>query len=205
MRDLYEKDTNIEAIAEQALMDEGLRAGLLEGLYSKDETFRYNCHKVLMHISRENGQLLYPHWDYFCTLLQSTNSYHKMSAVELIVSLVPYDTENRFEGIFDTYCGLLDDRSMVVAVYVAAGSGAIVRAKPALEGAITARLLDIDSTHHPEGRKSLVAAGAIESFNMYFPHALEKEKITAFVKSWLDCSSPKTRKLAREFLGKWDR
>jgi len=201
---MNEKDVDIQTVAEKALEDRALLSEILEGLTLKEETLRYNCHKVLMQISETNGEMLYPEWEYFIELLSSDNSYRKMSAIQIIANLTRVDTENRFEKIMDEYYGLLDDKSMIVAIYVATSSGRIVRAKPQLEREITGKLLDIDRTHHPEERKPLIKAGAIKAFDEYFPQTADKESIIAFVKEQQDCDSPKTRKLAQSFLSKWE-
>ena len=203
--EMNDKDVDIETVAEKASANRELLSEILDGLTSKEETLRYNCHKVVMHISETNSRLLYREWDFFLELLSSDNSYRKMSAVQLIANLTKVDTENRFEQIVDKYYGLLDDKSMIVAIYVASNSGGIVRSKPQLEREITNKLLDIDRTHHPEGRKPLIKAGAIEAFDKYFTEATDKERIIAFVKEQQDCDSPKTRKIAQDFLRKWDR
>jgi hypothetical protein len=203
--EMNKKDVDIEAVTEKVLLDSELFSEILDGLISKEEALRYNCHKVLMCISEKNGEFLYPKWDYFVEFLSSDNSYRKMSAVQIIANLTKVDTENRFEKIVDKYYSLLDDKSMIVAIYVAASSGNIVKAKPQLEREITNRLLDIDKTRHPEGRKPLIKAGAIEAFDKYFPEAADKERITAFVKEQQNCDSPKTRKIAQDFLRKWGR
>ena len=203
--EMQNKDFDIETVAAKALANSELLLEILDGLTSKQETLRHNCHKVLMHISETNGKLLYPKWDYFVEFLNSDNSYRKMSAVQIIANLTKVDTENRFEEIIDKYYGLLDDKSMIVAIYVASSSGEIVKAKPQLEREITNKLLDIDRTHHPEGRKPLIKAGAIEAFDKYFPEAIDKDRIIVFVKEQQNCDSPKTRKLAQDFLQKWDR
>ena len=203
--EMNNKEVDIETVAEKASANRELLSEILDGLTSKEETLRYNCHKVVMHISETNSRLLYREWDFFLELLSSDNSYRKMSAVQLIANLTKVDTENRFEQIVDKYYGLLDDKSMIVAIYVASNSGGIVRSKPQLEREITNKLLDIDRTHHPEGRKPLIKAGAIEAFDKYFTEATDKERIIAFVKEQQDCDSPKTRKIAQDFLRKWDR
>jgi hypothetical protein len=201
--EMNDKAPDIAPAAEKALADGALLTEILAGLKSKNETLRYNCHKVLMHISERNGDRLYPEWDYFVELLGDANSYRKMSALHLISKLTKVDMDNRFEKIVDRFYNLLDDKSVIVAIYAAACSGDIVQAKPGLESEITGRLLDIDRTHHPEERKSLIKAGAIESFDRYFPEAADKEQIIAFVREQLHCDSPKTRKVARDFLQKW--
>jgi hypothetical protein len=203
--EMNNKDVDIETVATKTLADSELFSEILDGLTSKEEILRYNCHKVLMRISETNGELLYPKWDYFVEFLSSDNSYRKMSAVQIIANLTKVDTENRFEGMIDKYYRLLDDKSMIVAIYTAASSGGIVRAKPQLEIEITNRLLDIDKTHHPEGRKPLIKAGAIEAFDKYFPESADKERIMAFAREQQICDSPKTRKIAQDFLRKWDR
>ena len=203
--EMNNKDVNIEAVAKTAITDSGLFSEILNGLTSKGETLRYNCHKALMHISETNGKLLYPKWDHFVEFLGSDNSYRKMSAVQILANLTEVDAENKFEEIIEKYYGLLDDKSMIVSIYVASSSGKIVKAKPQLEREITIKLLGINKTHHPERRKPLIKAGAMQAFDMYFPEATDKEGIITFVKEQQNCDSPKTRKLAHDFLLKWDR
>lgn len=202
--DLSKKYADIEGIAKVAQKDKKMLSELLEALTSKEETYRYNCHKVLMVISQENPALLYPAWNRLVELLKSDHTYWKMSALMIMANLTEVDSEKRFEKIFDKYYSLLDDRSMVVAVYVARFSGKIAKAKPNLEPRITKRLLKIDETHHNEGRKALIKSGVIEAFSEYYDSAKNKKKIVEFAKQQLESESPKTRKLAKEFLENLD-
>ena len=201
--EMNDKDVDIESVTQKILADEVLLSEILEGLVSKHETFRYNCHKVLMQLTEKNGELLYHYWDYLVELLDSQNSYRKMSAIHLISNLVKVDTEDRFEQIFDKYYSLLDDKSVIVAIYAAACSGRIVKAKPQLESQITSKLLNIDNTHHNEGRMMLVKTGAIQAFDEYFAFSTDKERILDFARASQYGSSPKTIKLAQDFLEKW--
>lgn len=202
--EMSDKNVNIKSVAEKALKDEQLLSELLDGLKSKKETLRYNCFKVLNLISEEYGDVLYSKWDYFVEQLSSDNTYWKLSGLQIIANLTKVDTENEFEKMFDKYYQLLDDRSMITAIYIANNSGKIVKAKPQLEARITSKLLDIDETHHEPGRKDLIKAGAIEAFSEYFEEASNKGKIIEFVKKQLNSGSPKTRKMAKEFLKKWN-
>ena len=117
--ELKDKDANIESIAQKSIGNRELITELRDGLKSKDETLRYNCYKVLMQIAKDQSELLYPLWDYFVELLYSENSYHKMSAVHLLTNLVNVDQDDRFQKIFNKYFSLLDDKSVIVAIYVA--------------------------------------------------------------------------------------
>ena len=199
---LSNKDADIEAAAAEALKDDALLANLLDGLSSREETYRYNCFKVLMLISREHGELLYPMWDRLAEQLGAANTYWRISALQLISNLTAVDAEHRFEKLFDRYFALLDDKSMIPAAQLAGASGRIVRAKPHLEARVTEKLLGIEATHHRPDRKDLIKAYAIESFDAYYEQAEDRENILDFVRRQLNSSSPKTRKLAQEFLRK---
>jgi hypothetical protein len=94
------------------------------------------------------------------------NSFHKYIAIHIIANLTKADAENKFEKLFDTYYGLLSDKSIIPAAHVAVNSGKIALAKPALQSKITSRLLDIDNV--VQRHKDLVKAGAIDTFDAYF-------------------------------------
>jgi mannitol/fructose-specific phosphotransferase system IIA component (Ntr-type) len=197
---LDKKNINIKAIAKKAVKDNKLLDKLLENLWSKNETIRYNSHKVLLEISEEQPKVLYGHWDYLVKFLDSDNTYHKLSAVILLASLTKADKNNKFEKIFNKFYGLLNDKSFITAAYVSGASGKIALAKPKLEVKITNRLLSIDKTHHQQERKDLAKASIIEAFGEYYDKARYKKRIVGFVEKQLNCASPKTRKAAKEFL-----
>jgi len=201
--DLNDKNMNVENMANTALKQEGVLSDLIDNLTTKNETVRYNCSKTLNLLSEEHPEVLYPKWDFFVELLNSDHTYWKLSVIPLIANLTRIDTENKFERIFDEYYRLLEDKSIIPAAWIADYSGRIARAKPELETRITDKLLSIDETHHHPERRDLIKAGAIESFDEYFNEAADKKKILEFVKKQLECKSPKTRKIAKEFLIKW--
>jgi predicted AlkP superfamily phosphohydrolase/phosphomutase len=145
---LNNKKVDIKAAAQKALKDKDFLAELLENLWSKNETLRYNSHKVLFHITEQKPQALYSKWDYFVKFLDSDNTYHKLSAVLLLANLTCVDKDNKFEKIFNKYYSLLDDKSFITAAYICEASGKIARAKPKLQTKITNKLLSIDKTHY---------------------------------------------------------
>jgi len=198
--DLEKKDADIEGLARKALKDKKVLSGLLDGIQSKKETIRYNSFKVLMRLSDEHPELLYPEWDFFVAMLDSPNSYWRLSAVRLLANLTIADKENRFEKIFDKYYDLLND-SVIVAIYLAGDSGKIARAKPGLQTKIINKLLNIDKTQ--QKHKDLVKGSALEAFSEYFEEIKDKKRIIDFAKSLLKGESPKTRKIAKELLAKW--
>ncbi len=184
-----------------ALADREALKLLLAGVVSTDDTYRYNCFKVLLQISESQPLVLYPEWDYFVALLGSSNAYHRSIAVQILANLASADAQHRFEAILDRYFDLLDDEKIIVTRSLVYNAGTIARAKPSLQAKIVERLLGIDETHHKH--KDLIKADAIHSFEVFFEDYPDKEQILGFVERQLECSSPKTRKAAKAFLDKY--
>jgi hypothetical protein len=203
--DLYEmladkEHPSLQEALQLAMSDEGVLKEILTGVVSKDEAFRYNCFKMLRQISEDHPLILYPEWDYFIALLDSSNAYHRSIAVQILANLTPVDAQRRFEAVFDRYFDLLDDEKIIVTRYLVQSAGTIARAKPSLQARIVERLLDIDKTNHKH--KDLIKADAIQSFEAFFQDYPDKERILGFVEQQLECSSPKARKAAKVFLDK---
>jgi hypothetical protein len=204
--DLTKKSTHPDMLAEKALDDPELLRALLQGISpgEKKQALRENCSQAILHMAAQWPGMLLPHWDYFIGLLKSDNGFSKYVAIHVIVLLVPLDNKGLFEKAFNIFYGLLDDESVMVASHAAGVSGSIAKAKPALQTKITKRLLDIEKNHFEPGRQDLIKSYIIEAFGQYIEGSKDKTRIIEFVRQQLDASSPKTRKLAKEFLKKWD-
>lgn len=199
--DLTKKDINVESIAKQALSNKEILSALLDGISSKQDTVRHNSYKIVLLVSEKNPEMLYPEWDFFAERLDSDNTYSRYESVFILANLVKIDKEKRFEKIFDKYFRLLNDKSVIVAASLAAVAGKIAKAKPALQSKITNQLLNLEKLVHKH--KDLIKGGAIESFSQYIAEAEDKEVMIDFAENQLNCESPKTRNLAREFVAKW--
>jgi len=205
LSELSKKNINVEKVAKKALADQKVLSELCEGILCKKETIRFNSFKVLLQVSEEHPKVLYPEWDFFARLLDSDNAYHMYIAIYIIANLTRVDTKNKFEKMFNKYYNLLDDPRIVPPSHIALNSGKIIRAKPKLQNKITKKLLSIDETHHERGRKDLIKSYVIEGFSEYFGEAKNQKEIVEFVKKQLNSTSPKTRKVAKEFLEKWQK
>lgn len=199
--ELKNKEIDIGIFANKIIKNPNLINEYLDGLLSKNETFRYNCFKVLNFVSEIKPDMLYPHWDFFMNHLRSNNNYHKMSAVLIIANLTSVDIDNKFEKIFDEFFDNLKSKKTVVPIYIVKSSGKIVGFKPHLERRIIDILLDIENIHHGK-QIELVKSAVIESFSEFYEKTQKKDEILNFVKNMLDSRSPKTRKTAKEFLRK---
>jgi hypothetical protein len=202
--ELDKKDVDVASLAKRVLEDMEVLPELLDGILASKDFIRFNSFKVLLFISEEHPEVLYPRWDFFSALLDSDNSYQQYIAIYLISSLARVDDSARLEGIFDKLYSILDGEGTITAAHLARNSGKIARAKPKLRTRITERLLNIDRNHRGK-QKELIKGHAIEAFDEYFEEAENQPEILEFVRKQLQSQSPKTRKLAREFLKKRDR
>jgi hypothetical protein len=175
---------------------------LLEDVFSKKDEIRSNSFNILISISEKQPEVLYPKWDFFANLLDSHNHYQRYIAINILANLVRIDSKNKFEITFDKYFNNLSGDRAMVAGQAALNSGKIAKTKPNLQTKITNMLLEIEKIH--QGKQiDLIKAYVIEAFNEYFEKSSDKNKILDFVSAQLESKSPKTRKLAKQFLRKW--
>jgi hypothetical protein len=198
-----------QQVADQALRSERGLNDLLNGISPKTQksVIREGSSKAVLLLSEQHPEVLLPHWAHFTKLLRSDNGFSKYVAIHVIANLVTAGDEGRFEKTFNTFYKLLDDESIMVASHVAGVSGQIAKAKPALQSKITRRLLDIDKTHFAADRQALIISYALPSFAQYFADAdaRDQERMLAFAHQQLECGSPKTRKLAKDFVATWEK
>jgi len=200
--ELQKKDIDPKDYAKKIIKKPDLIKQYLEGFLSKNETYRYNCFKVIFIVSEENPDILYPYWEFFENHLRSKNNYHKMSAVLIIANLTSVDKEKKFERLFDEFYGYLKSEKTIISIYIVKSSGKIAKSKPHLINKITKILLNIEKIH-PGKQIELVKSAVIESFSDYFKKIENKKEVIAFVKKQTNSSSPKTRKIAKDFLNKY--
>ena len=202
--DLNRKDLDPETLVVIALNDSAFLRLLLDsvGPDVQKEAVRSNCSKAVILLAEKHPASVYPHLDYFVGLLKSKNSFSKYVALSVIAELAASDPQCRFDGVVDDFYRLLGDESVIVACHAAAVSARIAQMRLDLAPLITHKLLDFDQIQPGPKHKDLVASYIIETFRSLYAGAADADKdlITAFVWKRQDCSSAKTRKLAKEFL-----
>ena len=142
-------------------------------------------------------------WDFLADLLNSDNHFHRYIVINLLANLASVDKNNKFEEIFDRYFNNIESNRTMVAGQTALNSGKIAKEIPNLRLKITNILLNIDKIH--QGKQTELLKGyAIVAFNEYFKETDDKKEILRFVKAQLNSNSPKTKKVAKEFLKRWN-
>jgi hypothetical protein len=197
-----------EELRQKVKQDFDLLPVLLKGINSPKAAVRYGCAKVLMDLSEEYPEKLYPYMDAFIELLDSKYRILTWNAMAIIANLAKVDKDQKFDAIFDKYYGFLNNEYMVTVANVVGNSGKIALAKPHLLHKITAELLKVENLsvtpHLTEECKRVIAEKAIETFDLFFDEIEEKEKkkVLSFVERQLDSSRRTLRTKVADFLKK---
>jgi hypothetical protein len=145
---------------------------VLNGVSSSKAAIRYGCAKVLMDLSEEHPETLYPYTDSFIALLDSKYRILTWNALAILANLAKVDADKKFDAVFDKYYSFLNDAYMVTVANVVGNSAKIALAKPYLAQKITEELLKVENIsttpHLTEECKRVIAEQAIKSFALFF-------------------------------------
>ncbi len=195
-----------EELLQRIKQDFDLLPEVIEGVSSSKAAVRYGCAKVLMDLSEDYPEKLYPYMDSFINLLDSKHRILIWNATAIIANLAKVDTDKKFDARFDKYYSLLNDEYMVTVANVVGHSGKIALAKPHLINKITNELLKVENIpttpHLTEECKRVIAEKTIKSFNSFFDKIDDKEKVIAFVKKHLESPRKTLKEEAETFLKK---
>jgi hypothetical protein len=204
---LADKSMTKEELLEKARNDSSLIPELLRGVSSPKAAIRYGCAKVLMDLSEEHPERLYPYMDSFFHLLDSKYRILVWNAMAIIANLTRVDTDKKFEAIFDKYYSFLNDAYMVTVANVVGHSGKIALAKPHLVEKIANELLKVETItltpHLTEECKRVIIEKTIESFDMFFDKVTQNEKVLSFAQRHVNDSRKTLKATAKNFLEKW--
>jgi hypothetical protein len=209
LRGLVDKSMTKEELLRKVKLDFDMLPEILNGVFSSKAAIRYSCAKVLMDLSEEYPEKLYPYIDSFTDLLNSKYRILVWNAIAILANLTKVDVDKKFDAIFGEFYSLLNNEYMVTVANVVGHSGKIALAKPYLINKITNELLKVENIsttpHLTEECKRVISEKAIKSFNLFFAKIdhKEKEKIISFVAKHLNSPRKTLRIEAEAFLTKF--
>lgn len=207
LQQLADKSMTKEELLKNVKLDFSLLPIVLQGVSSSKAAIRYGCAKVLMDLSEEYPQQLYPYMDFFIDLLDSKYRILTWNAMAVIANLTKIDEDEKFDAVFNKYYRFINDEYMVTVANLVGHSGKIAVAKPYLTEKIANKLLKVEhistTPHLTEECKRVIAEQAIKSFDMFFDEVERKDKVIAFVERQLTSSRKALRDEAEKFLKKY--
>ena len=203
---LVDKTLTKEQLADKVKKNFDQLPDIVSGMNSPKAIIRYGCGKILMDLSEEYPEKIYPHWNFFVNLLDSKYRILTWQAMAIIANLTKVDTENKFDTVFEKYYDFINNDYMVTVANVVGHSSKIALAKPHLIQRITSEMLKVEdlsiTPHLTEECKRVIAEKTIKSFDTFFDQVEQKEKVISFVEKHRN-SSRKTLKVeAEKFLEK---
>jgi hypothetical protein len=206
LRELGNKSLTKEALLQKVREDPSLTPDMLNGVSSSKAAVRYGCAKVLMDLSEEQPERLYPYMDSFTALFDSRYRILVWNAMAIIANLARVDRDKKFDKIFDKYYGFLNDPYMVTVANVVGNSCKIAVAKPYLVEKITSELLKVENVstnpHLTAECKRVIAEKATEYFDAFFDRIEAKDEVISFVKRYKNSSRKSLKAKAESFLKK---
>jgi hypothetical protein len=207
LQKLANKSVTKEEFLQMVKQDFSLLPEVLNGVSSSKAAIRYGCAKVLMYLSEEHPEKLYPHMDSFINLLDSKYRILTWNAMAIIANLAKVDENKKFDAIFDKYYSFLNDAYMVTVANVVGNSAKIALAKPHLTEKITTELLKVENIsttpHLTEECKRVIAEKTIKSFAVFFSKIEQKEEVISFVARHSNSPRKTLKTAAEEFLTKF--
>ena len=165
--------------------DSSLIPTVIAGVDSSKASVRYGCSKVLMELSEEHPEELYPYFKSFEELLDSKYRILIWNATKIIANMCKVDEERKIDHALDKYFQLLSSGYLVTVANVVVSLGKIAQAKPYLADRIARELVKVESLaltpHMTEECRRVVAERAVGSFNLFFEHVSEKDLVFSFV------------------------
>ena len=205
---LVDKSITKEELFKKIKQNFDLLPEIIDGVSSGKAAIRYGCGKVLMDLSEEYPDKLYPYMDFFIKLLSSKYRILTWQAMFIIANLTKVDKNKKFDSIFDKYYSFLNDEYMITVANVVGHSGKIALAKPHLIPKITKELLKVENIkttpHLTDECKKVIAEKAIQSIDMFFPQIENKDEVISFVKKHAASSRKTLKTKSEEFLNKWN-
>ncbi|MCW4006068.1 MAG: hypothetical protein NWF04_05680 [Candidatus Bathyarchaeota archaeon] len=207
---LADKTLSKEELYQKVEDDFSLLQHVLEGVSSPKAAIRYGCSKVLMDLTEKHPTQIYPHMDFFMSLLDSKYRILTWNASAAIANLCSVDTQKKFDPNFERYFALLNSDYLITVANTVNNAAKIAQAKPYLIPKITNALLQVENLqltpHLTAECKRIIAQTALDTFDSFFEtlDPQDKTKVLTFAEKHKNSSRQKLQQKANLFLKKWN-
>ncbi len=198
---LQQGDVKLEQVAEQVIHHPAYVAEIVSGLAADTARIKFGCAKVLRLLAEQRPALLYPHFNFFVSMLDHPNKILQWEAIIVLSHLVRVDSGRKFERHLDKYFAPVSGPVMITAANVIAGGARIARTHPAWADRIARELLKVSRARYQTVECRRIAIGhAITAFEEFVDLLADPAAVIRFVKRQLKNARPATRKKAERFL-----
>ena len=200
--DISNKQFDKQKYVNMVISDEEFRDFIVENMIKHPKIMvYYHCFYIVSDASSLQPELFYNYWDEMYQLLEHKNSYHRDFGLIILANLASVDDKNKFESIISKYLELLHDEKIMTAETCVKNCFIIASVKTELCEMIVNRLLELEGKkYYPEKQMALMMSFIIEGFESIIDIYPKKSKLIEFANRHLTSISPKTRKIAKQFV-----
>lgn len=172
---------------------------LLDNLSTTDLDIKYTSSKVLIELSMNNPQKIYPFLNDFILLLNNKNNFIKWSSIIIIGNLARIDDDKKIDKILPKLYSLLNSGKMITANNTIQSLSKIALYKPYLQEKITKELLKVEKYIYDTKECNNIACGqVINGFESYLKNP--NIKVLDFVSRQVKNSRHATSLKAQKYL-----
>jgi hypothetical protein len=174
---------------------------VLAGVGATRAGVKFGASKALRILSERTPELLYPHFDFFATMLGLDNQILKWNATLTLANLARVDADSKIEAILDRYLDLITGPNMITAANAMRGAAIIGVAKPHLVNRIVLRIMRVERADYatPECR-NLAIGHALRALQVLADLLPDGRGARLFAARQLGNPRPATSAKARKFL-----
>jgi len=190
----------IESLTEKVLINDTFRQLVTDQLISHNHIMvYYHSFLIIDRASKREPILFYASWDRFVSLLESSNSYHRNYAMQILANLTRVDEMGRFEKTIDKYFNQLNDDKFLTRRYCVLNTRVIIINKTQLSDTIIQRLISfLKTSDNTEKQQNLILSDFINVVLDIAPFIKNKNDLLDFL--FILEKEVKSAKLKRQLL-----
>ncbi|MCX6628072.1 MAG: hypothetical protein NTW28_10635 [Candidatus Solibacter sp.] len=174
---------------------------VIAGIGATRAGVKFGASKALRILSGRAPELLYPHFDFFVTLLSHDNHILKWNATLTLANLAQVDCDGKIEAILDRYLDLITGPNMITAANAMRGLAIIGVAKPHLVTRIVLRIMRVERAVYATPECRNVALGhALRALEILAGLLPDQRALRMFAARQLGNPRAATSAQARKFL-----
>lgn len=204
IENISKPDFDVSFFSNAILKDQSMRDELVHQMLTHSHIMvYYHCFYAIEKACQEDPREFYDYWDGFSGLLEHPNSYHRNFGLVLISLLAGVDIDHKLKGLLQKYLDHLSDEKYLTSMYCVQGCTRIIKVRPDLSRQMLDSILAQDAdTPYSNSQAALLKADILNFLDQLFAFQLPDKKVVQWIVSASTCTSPKTRKIARELLKK---
>ena len=174
---------------------------LLQNLSSKEPRVKYGAAKSLVSASKDDPAVLYPHFEAFKELLDSSNSILKWNAINIIGNLSSVDIDKKVPPLLPRLYSLLNCGKLITAGNAISALVNIAGAYPEFRQEITDELLKVEHYNYDTDECRNIAVGfVLVGIASYAQYLTDKQKAVELAQRQTHNTRNATAKKAEAFL-----